>query len=136
MRSESDPDLEVKIHATGDVRNGFEFEIKRSENLQQTDDVPSSRTPLQWIDAEHLDLKAMLNNGEYNIDHVPVCALEKSVHTIQPPGKGLNKVDLVSSNLIATPRYILSLTTCTCLVRVQSPFENEIHFQIYHTNNR
>ncbi|KAJ5794014.1 hypothetical protein N7457_000613 [Penicillium paradoxum] len=92
VRSNTDPDIGVKIHATGDVRNGFEFEIKRSENLQQTDDIPSTRTPLQWIDAEYFDPKAMLNNGKYKIDDVPVCHFERSVYKIKAPGKGLNIV--------------------------------------------
>ncbi|KAJ5940762.1 hypothetical protein N7516_000930 [Penicillium verrucosum] len=68
VRSDADPDIGVKIHATGNVRSGFEFEIKRSENLRTTDDIPSTRVPLQWVDASYFDEKAMLNDGEYKID--------------------------------------------------------------------
>ncbi|KAJ5154935.1 uncharacterized protein N7500_010374 [Penicillium coprophilum] len=92
VRSHADPDIGVKIHATGNVRNGFEFEIKRSENLQTTDDVPSTRVSLQWVDEEYFDENAMLNDGEYKIDNTPVCRFEKSVNEIQAPGKSLSTV--------------------------------------------
>jgi hypothetical protein len=92
VRSHTDPDIGVKIHATGDVSNGFVFEIKRSENLQTTDDAPSARVPLQWVDAQYFEEKAMLNHGEYKIDHSPVCGFEECVQKIRPPGKSLNTV--------------------------------------------
>ncbi|KAJ5815990.1 hypothetical protein N7447_008223 [Penicillium robsamsonii] len=92
VRSHADPDIGVKIHATGNVRSGFEFEIKRSENLQTTDDIPSTRVPLQWVDEGYFDEKAMLNDGEYKVDNLPVCRFEKSVYEIQVPGKSLNTV--------------------------------------------
>jgi hypothetical protein len=92
VQSHADPHVGVKIHATGNVRSGFEFEIKRSENLQTTDDIPSTRVPLQWVDAEYFDEKAMLNNGKYEVDHSPVCPFESSVYQIKAPGKSLNTV--------------------------------------------
>ncbi|KAJ5428734.1 hypothetical protein N7445_010188 [Penicillium cf. griseofulvum] len=66
VRSHADPDIGLKIHATGNVRSGFEFEIKRSENLRTTDDVPSKRVLLQLVDEMYFDEKAMLNNGNPN----------------------------------------------------------------------
>ncbi|KAL5688554.1 hypothetical protein EMGR_000714 [Emarellia grisea] len=42
VRSHTDKDLGVKIHATGDVRNGFEFEIKRSSNFR-TNELPPTK---------------------------------------------------------------------------------------------
>ncbi|KAF3022275.1 hypothetical protein E8E15_007404 [Penicillium rubens] len=92
VQSHADPHIGVKIHATGNVRSGFEFEIKRSENLQTTDDIPSTRVPLQWVDAEYFDEKAMLNDGKYEVDHSPVCPFESSVYQIKAPGKSLNTV--------------------------------------------
>ncbi|CDM28464.1 hypothetical protein DTO013E5_1074 [Penicillium roqueforti] len=92
VRSHEDPDIGVKIHATGNVRSGFEFEIKRSENLQITDDIPSTRVPLQWVDADYFDEKAMLNDGEYKIDNAPVCLFEKSAYEVKAPGKTLNSI--------------------------------------------
>ncbi|CAI7627874.1 unnamed protein product [Penicillium glandicola] len=92
VRSHADPDVGVKIHATGNVRSGFEFEIKRSENFQTTEDIPSTRVPLQWVDAKYFDGKAMLNNGKYKIDNAPVCRFEESVYRIKAPGKSLNTV--------------------------------------------
>lgn len=92
VRSNTDPDIGVKIHATGDVKNGFEFEIKRSENLRNTDDVPSTRVPLQWVDAQYFELQAMLNSGEYKIDNSPTCPFEASVSKIKAPGRSLNTI--------------------------------------------
>ncbi|KAJ5687210.1 hypothetical protein N7536_009829 [Penicillium majusculum] len=92
VRSHADPNIGVKIHATGNVRSGFEFEIKRSENLQTTDDIPSTRVPLQWVDAKYFEEKAMLNDGEYKIDHMPVCGFERSAYEIKAPGKSLNTI--------------------------------------------
>ncbi|KGO42646.1 hypothetical protein PEXP_025170 [Penicillium expansum] len=92
VRSHADPDIGVKIHATGNVRTGFEFEIKRSENLQTSDDIPSTRVPLQWVDANYFDEKAMLNDGEYKIDNAPVCRFERSTYEIKAPGKSLNTI--------------------------------------------
>lgn len=92
VRSHTDPDIGVKIHATGNVRSGFEFEIKRSENLQTTEDIPSTRVPLQWVDANYFNEKAMLNDGEYKIDNAPVCGFERSAYEVKAPGKSLNTV--------------------------------------------
>lgn len=92
VRSHADLDIGVKIHATGNVRSGFEFEIKRSENLQTTDDIPSTRVPLQWVDANYFDEKAMLNDGEYKVDNAPVCGFEGSAYEIKAPGKSLNTI--------------------------------------------
>ncbi|KAJ5360792.1 hypothetical protein N7517_009983 [Penicillium concentricum] len=92
VRSRADPDIGVKIHATGNVRSGFKFEIKRSENLQTTDDIPSTRVPLQWVEEKYFDEKAMLNDGEYKVDNTPVCRFESSVYEIEAPGKSLNTV--------------------------------------------
>lgn len=100
VRSHEDPDIGVKIHATGNVRSGFEFEIKRSENLQITDDIPSTRVPLQWVDADYFDEKAMLNDGEYKIDNAPVCLFEKSAYEVKAPGKTLNSI---SDGVSASP---------------------------------
>jgi hypothetical protein len=90
VRSHTNKDLGVKIHATGDVRNGFEFEIKRSSNFRTNEIPPTKRIPLQWVDDQYFDEKAMFNNGEYKIDNVPVCQFEASAHKIKAPGKSLN----------------------------------------------
>lgn len=92
VRSNTDPDIGVKIHATGDVRTGFEFEIKRSENLRSTDDIPSTRVPLQWVDAQYFESQGMLNDGKYKIDNSPACRFEESVSKIKAPGKSLKTV--------------------------------------------
>ncbi|KAK1640657.1 hypothetical protein BDP81DRAFT_420474 [Colletotrichum phormii] len=86
-------DIGVLIHATGDVRNGFKFEIKRSHDFDATGNYPTTRIPLQWVNAQHFDEKAMLNHGRHKIDTVPVCGFEASVNKAKAPGKTLNSVD-------------------------------------------
>ncbi|OHE99945.1 hypothetical protein CORC01_04846 [Colletotrichum orchidophilum] len=86
-------DTGVRIHATGDVRNGFEFNIERSHNFDETGNYPTTRIPLQWVNAQHFDEKAMLNHGSPKIDTVPVCGFEVSVNKAKAPGKTLNSVE-------------------------------------------
>ncbi|PKX93697.1 uncharacterized protein P174DRAFT_440956 [Aspergillus novofumigatus IBT 16806] len=74
VRSHTDKDLGVKIHATGD------------------------RIPLQWVNGQYFDEKAMFNNGEHKIDNVPVCQLEASAHKIKAPGKSLNTTSGTASS--------------------------------------
>ncbi|KAK2035759.1 hypothetical protein LZ31DRAFT_511917 [Colletotrichum somersetense] len=93
VRSHENPDIGVLIHATGDVKNSFKFEIKRSHDFDATGNYPTKRTPLQWVDAQHFDMKAMLNNGKHKIDTVPVCGFEASAHKAKAPGKTLNSVE-------------------------------------------
>ncbi|KAK1470787.1 hypothetical protein CCUS01_00902, partial [Colletotrichum cuscutae] len=93
LRSRVDDDIGVKIHATGDVRNGFKFEVKRSHDLTNTSDIPTKRVPLQWVDAQHLDGDAMLNWGVEEIDSRPVCAFEACAYKAKAPGKTLNAAE-------------------------------------------
>ncbi|KAH1338197.1 hypothetical protein KXV55_008234 [Aspergillus fumigatus] len=95
----------VMIHATGDVRNGFKFEIKRSHDFRTTQNPPTKRIPLQWVDGQYFDEKAMFNNGQYKVDDVPVCRFESSVHKIKAPGKSLN----ATSDTASFPTFLLSV---------------------------
>lgn len=92
VRSQTNPDIGIMIHATGDVRNGFEFEIKRCHDLKKTPNRPTKRVPLQWVDGKYFDEKAMLNNGERKIDKIPVCPFEVSAYKVKAPEKTLNAV--------------------------------------------
>ncbi|ODA77341.1 hypothetical protein RJ55_06969 [Drechmeria coniospora] len=93
VRSHRDHDIGVLINATGDVRSGFQFEIKRNYNVKESSRAPMERIPLQWIDSKYFDEKATFSNGVPKEDCVPVCAFEVSVHRIKVPGKTLNSVD-------------------------------------------
>ncbi|KAK0376585.1 hypothetical protein CLIM01_06064 [Colletotrichum limetticola] len=93
VRSRADDDIGVKIHATGDVRNGSKFEVKRSHDLTNTSDIPTKRVPLQWVDAQHLDEDAMLNWGVEEIDSRPVRAFEACAYKAKAPGKTLNAAE-------------------------------------------
>ncbi|KAF7133917.1 hypothetical protein CNMCM5793_005383 [Aspergillus hiratsukae] len=90
VRSHTNKETGVKIHATGNVRNGFEFEIKRNTNFGTTEIPPTKSIPLQWVDGKYFDAEAMFNNGQYKMDDEPVCEFEASVHKIKAPGKSLN----------------------------------------------
>ncbi|EFZ01949.1 hypothetical protein MAA_03178 [Metarhizium robertsii ARSEF 23] len=92
VRSQSDPDIGVQLHATGDVRNGFSLEFKRSHDLRDTGNIPSTRIPLQWVDGRYFDEKTMLNNGIHKLDTVPVCMFEASASKVDAPGKTLNSI--------------------------------------------
>lgn len=76
--SHSNPDIGVLIHAVGDVRNGFSFQIKRSHNFEITRTFPTKRISLQWVDGKHFSEQAMLNNGVLQTDNRPVCAFDTS----------------------------------------------------------
>ncbi|KAI1171226.1 hypothetical protein F4777DRAFT_591402 [Nemania sp. FL0916] len=88
-----DPKIGVVIHATGDVRNGFTFQVKRSLDLRATSDQPSKTIPLQWVDGKFFNEKAMLNNGTCMLDNEPACAFEASAYKAKPPIKSLNAVN-------------------------------------------
>ncbi|KAL0765669.1 hypothetical protein CaCOL14_011893 [Colletotrichum acutatum] len=90
VRSRADDDIGVKIHATGDVRNGFKVEVKRSHDLTNTSDIPTKRVPLQWVDVQHFDENAMLNRGVEEIDERPVCGFEATAYKAKAPGKTWN----------------------------------------------
>ncbi|KAF4781494.1 hypothetical protein HER10_EVM0012717 [Colletotrichum scovillei] len=93
VRSHTEVDVGVKIHATGDVRNGFKFEVKRSHDLTNTSDIPTKRVPLQWVDAQHFDEDVMLNWGVEEIDERPVCGFEASAYKAKAPEKTLNAAE-------------------------------------------
>ncbi|OAA35527.1 hypothetical protein NOR_07912 [Metarhizium rileyi] len=93
VRSHHEPEIGVFIHATGDVRNGFQFEIKRSHDLRVTGNRPTKKIPLQWIDGKYFNESAMFNDGVHKIDTLPVCAFEASLYNVKAPGKSLNNVD-------------------------------------------
>ncbi|CAG8278729.1 unnamed protein product [Penicillium salamii] len=75
VRSQTNPDIGIMIHATGDTPNR-----------------PTKRVPLQWVDGKYFDEKAMLNNGERKIDKTPVCPFEVSAYKVKAPEKTLNAV--------------------------------------------
>ncbi|CAK46086.1 hypothetical protein An12g03130 [Aspergillus niger] len=93
ISSPDDPRVGVKIHATGDVRNGFVFEIKRSHDLRTSPDIPIKRIPLQWVDGRYLDQGKMFNGGLEKIENLPVCAFEEVLSKVKVPGKSLNSVN-------------------------------------------
>lgn len=104
--SRANPDVGLELHATGDVRNGFRLEIKRSYDLSEPGHEPTKRIPLQWVDGANLNEDAIFNWGVFKFDETPMCEFERCAFKVDAPGKSLN--DEVSSAAI-------SLTQMSCL---------------------
>lgn len=94
QRDAGSPSVGVKTHATGDVRSGFAFEIKRAVDLESREEAPSRRIPLQWLDAVHFD-EVMWNDGVYKVDAQPACGLETELSRVKVPGKTLRSAEEV-----------------------------------------
>ncbi|KAH0429031.1 hypothetical protein CcaCcLH18_08658 [Colletotrichum camelliae] len=93
VNSHKRPDLGVLIHAEGSVISGFKFECKRNHDFRKTRREPLKRIPLQWVDGEHFDEKAMFADGLHKIDNTPVCGFERSARKAEPPGKSLQSTE-------------------------------------------
>ncbi|KAM0387150.1 hypothetical protein FCULG_00012247 [Fusarium culmorum] len=89
IQSEHNPAFGTIVHVVGDVKNGFEFEVKRNHDFNTTSPAPLHIIPLQWIDGKYFN-EAMLNNGVQELDDKPVCDFEKCVYKIKPPKGSLN----------------------------------------------
>lgn len=93
VSSHANPDVGVAMDAAGDVRSGFEFQIRRNPDLADSSNQPWKRVPLQWMDEKHFDKARMFNGGEFKVDTVPVCGFEASAHKVKVPEKSLNSVE-------------------------------------------
>jgi hypothetical protein len=104
VRSHAHPSVGVVIEASGDVLNGFSFDIGRSHDLRIPGNSPTTRTPLQWVDKRYFgDENSMLNNGIHTVDHAPACPFESTLYKIKVPEKSLNAV---SSNSVRSERSV------------------------------
>ncbi|KAH6951904.1 hypothetical protein HG530_012409 [Fusarium avenaceum] len=93
IRSSSSPNTGVYIDAQGDVRNGFELQLKRDHDLLQDSPRPSSRIPLQWIECRPTDEQATLDGEDGTGDQLePLSGFERSVFKVKAPVKTLNTV--------------------------------------------
>ncbi|OJJ86822.1 uncharacterized protein ASPGLDRAFT_73010 [Aspergillus glaucus CBS 516.65] len=93
VSSHMSPEIGVAMDAAGDVRSGFEFQIRRCPDLSDSSNQPWKMVPLQWVDGKHFDETKMLNGGEFKVDTVPVCGFEASAHKVEVPEKSLNSVE-------------------------------------------
>lgn len=94
LRSHISPEVGAEVRATGDVRNGFIFEVKRHHDLRETVDIPSERIPLLWVDDSLVgngNEAALLgeDTGE-TLDYKPMTRLEEIMYSAKVPGKSLN----------------------------------------------
>ncbi|KAH9961999.1 hypothetical protein BGW80DRAFT_1356829 [Lactifluus volemus] len=114
VRSHTNRDIGIMIHAAGDVMNGFKFEIKRCHDFQATGNHPSQRIPLQWVDAKYFDEKAMFNNGVRVVVDQPVGGFEISAAKVKVPSKSLNTTNVVATASNDTPAGKNKVTQRNC----------------------
>ncbi|CRK13896.1 hypothetical protein BN1723_010165 [Verticillium longisporum] len=88
--SKTDDSVGIQIHATGDVNNGFKFEIKRNHDFDATTTLPAATVSLQWIEASEAEQKAMFDNGNSSVDGTPISRFETCLYQVKVPGKSLN----------------------------------------------
>ncbi|KAK6593115.1 hypothetical protein H4I95_11489 [Botrytis cinerea] len=91
IRSPSNPSVGVRLHATGDVRNGFRFEIQLDYNLYTTEDIPTKRISLQWVDGGKIPNEGLCE-ADVDMYNRAICSFEESVRRAEVPGKTLNSL--------------------------------------------
>ncbi|KAJ0418627.1 hypothetical protein BJY00DRAFT_314778 [Aspergillus carlsbadensis] len=93
IQSRENTDIGILVHAAGNVRVGFEFEIKRSYGWDDGETPPTKRVPLQWVSGEFVSDKAMVTSGDDEVDRLPACPFEEVVYKVEVPEKSLRSVD-------------------------------------------
>ncbi|KAL2838561.1 hypothetical protein BJY01DRAFT_219941 [Aspergillus pseudoustus] len=113
VRSHGNSDTGTLIHAAGNVRVGFEFQIKRSHDLREPENLPTKRIALQWVDKEYVSENAIATSGDEEAHCIPACAFEEVVHRVKVPIKSLRAVD---DKATAVPRRIIQRDCQTWMV--------------------
>jgi hypothetical protein len=93
IQSRQNSDIGIIVHAAGNVRVGFEFQIKRSYGWDDGETPPTKRIPLQWVSGEYISDKAMQTSEDEGVDRIPACPFEEVVHKVEVPVKSLRSVD-------------------------------------------
>ncbi|KAL4982943.1 hypothetical protein BDW68DRAFT_169830 [Aspergillus falconensis] len=111
VRSQKNPELGVKIHATGSVSTEFVFEVKRNHDLRNTEDIPTKIVPLAWVDGIYFDedegrMLGKDNGDEELIDHEPICGFERALYKVEVPGKSLVGVEETKREGVARRRVV------------------------------
>lgn len=112
VESRRDPEVGVMIQANGDVLNGFSVEIDRNHDLRSAHKQPNAKIPLQWVDGEHFDEKAMFNNGQHITDQISRCHFEDSACKMNAPSKSLNAVNEMVSCTLPVQPFVLGFIAC------------------------
>ncbi|RGP67313.1 hypothetical protein FSPOR_6072 [Fusarium sporotrichioides] len=89
VRSGHTPNFGTIVHVVGDVKDDFEFEVKRNHDFETASPRPLHIIPLQWVNGKYFN-DAMLNDGRQELDDKPVCDFERSVYKVKPPVGSLN----------------------------------------------
>ncbi|KAK4203151.1 hypothetical protein QBC40DRAFT_318501 [Triangularia verruculosa] len=93
LRQSSSASNGILVHAEGNVRDGFIFEIKRNHDFAVTGNVPAL-IDLHWVDGRFFN-QGMWNNGHHRVERpgVPTCPFELSVARAPAPRRSLNPVE-------------------------------------------
>ncbi|KAL3496312.1 hypothetical protein BJX62DRAFT_232424 [Aspergillus germanicus] len=122
IQSRQNNDSGILIHAAGNVRVGFEFEIKRSYGWDDGETPPTKRVPLQWVSGEYISDNAMVTSGDEEVDRIPVCPFEEVVHKVEVPVKSLRSVN---SEATGVPKRIVQRDCQTWIVEAAEQLVNE-----------
>ncbi|KAH7305600.1 hypothetical protein B0I35DRAFT_454362 [Stachybotrys elegans] len=90
VESNTHPRKGARIHATGTVKDGFRLEVERLLDLDSTDNPPTDRTPLAWVDGKYVTEDVILGGGCHGLDSLPNCPLEQAMFKTEAPTKSLN----------------------------------------------
>jgi hypothetical protein len=93
LRSSSNSNIGVYMDAQGDVRNGFDLQVKRQHDVSQESPQPSSQIPLQWIEGRFAN-EHTIPDGEDGTGYQlkPMSNFERSILKVKAPTKTLNAV--------------------------------------------
>ena len=73
------------------MRNGFRFEIQLDYNLYTTEDIPTKRISLQWVDGGKIPNEGLCE-ADVDMYNRAICSFEESVRRAEVPGKTLNSL--------------------------------------------
>jgi hypothetical protein len=88
------------------------LKLSATIDLRSADKQPTAKIPLQWVDEEHFDQKAMFDNDQHIIDQNPRCRFEWSVFKINAPSKSLNAVNETVSCTLPVQLFPFSFIAC------------------------
>ncbi|AEO56596.1 hypothetical protein MYCTH_2301693 [Thermothelomyces thermophilus ATCC 42464] len=110
----------IFLHAAGDVRHGFTFEIKRNLDFTKTSHEPTL-IKLQWVEGKYFSTD-MWNRGEYVVETPgsPKCGFETIAKGVAPPGKTLNAVDDLAPSATNPPQRITQENCQTWVVKASA----------------
>ncbi|KAK3385272.1 hypothetical protein B0H63DRAFT_472640 [Podospora didyma] len=104
------------IHASGSVKTGFTFEVKRYWDITMSGSPPTEQIPLMWVDPKYFDDKMWNGNAKKRDSAARLCEFEKSCYKEPAPPKSLNAVDDTVEPVGNPPKKVTQKNCQTWLV--------------------